>query len=254
MAPLSQRSSVERNLSTAIFPHEHGASVDAEIDALRNLTLEHLRRRWRAATGQAAPARLPRFLLLRMLAYRLQAKTFGDLGKASAELLDRIGEAMTAAALEPHGVHRSRLARSPLIVPPVTPRAIKPGAMLVREWKGIIHRVTILDEGFAWNGATYASLSVLARAITGTEWNGPRFFGLRNPKTQAQLHGQEASIIDKRRYSIPPKAGVAGFQRGMRKAAEVGNSRPGERQKRLTDGLDNNRRAPLDGDNGEVTS
>jgi Protein of unknown function (DUF2924) len=253
MAILARRRPVGRGFSTAVPSHERGASIDAETAALRDLTLEYLRRRWRAATGQAAPARLPRFLLLRMLAYRLQAQTFGDLDKASVELLDRIGEAMTTAASQSNGVYKSRLARSPLIVPPVTPRAIKPGAMLVREWKGVLHRVMILDQGFAWNGATYASLSMIARAITGTEWNGPRFFGLRNSKTQKRLNGQEEPIADQRWSGAAPMTPV-GFRRGRRKAAAIGDSGSIDRQRLLTGRPAENRVDPVDGGDGEVAS
>jgi hypothetical protein len=57
--------------------------------------------------------------------------------------------------------------------------SVRPGTLLVREWDGVLHRVMALDEGFAWNGTSYRSLSEVARAITGTRWNGPRFFGLR---------------------------------------------------------------------------
>jgi DUF2924 family protein len=57
-------------------------------------------------------------------------------------------------------------------------RRIKPGSILVREWNGRLHRVTASEEGFAWEGKTYRSLSMVGRAITGGHWNGPRFFGL----------------------------------------------------------------------------
>jgi hypothetical protein len=59
---------------------------------------------------------------------------------------------------------------------------IRPGTPLVREWEGVSHRVMVMAEGFAWNGSTYPSLSKVARAITSTRWNGPRFFGLRDQK------------------------------------------------------------------------
>ena len=58
---------------------------------------------------------------------------------------------------------------------------LPPGTVLVREWQGTAHHVTIVAEGYAWNGCNYHSLSGIARAITGTKWNGPRFFGLREP-------------------------------------------------------------------------
>jgi hypothetical protein len=61
---------------------------------------------------------------------------------------------------------------------------LKSGALLVREWNGRLERVMILEEGFAWNGATYRSLSQIAKAMTGTSWNGHRFFGLRPASDQ----------------------------------------------------------------------
>src|SRR5258707_9400356 len=65
----------------------------------------------------------------------------------------------------------------------VLSRRIKPGSVLVREWKGKSHRVMVLADGFAYDGETYSNLSEIAVLITGTRWNGPRFFGLRS-KTQ----------------------------------------------------------------------
>src|SRR5262249_44275049 len=76
--------------------------------------------------------------------------------------------------------------RPPPIPPVPAKRSLKPGTILAREHDGELHRITVLDEGFAWNGATYGSLSEVARAITGTNWNGPRFFGLRD-KTKSPL-------------------------------------------------------------------
>jgi hypothetical protein len=62
---------------------------------------------------------------------------------------------------------------------------LRPGTVLIREWDGAPQRVMVLADGFAWNGSTYKSLSQVARAITGTRWNGPRFFGLRDKKDRA---------------------------------------------------------------------
>src|SRR5208337_5563877 len=70
--------------------------------------------------------------------------------------------------------------------------ALKAGALLVREWKGRLERVMILEEGFAWNGQTFGSLSQIAKAMTGTNWNGHRFFGLRQGKVDAAGHGRAA--------------------------------------------------------------
>jgi Protein of unknown function (DUF2924) len=68
---------------------------------------------------------------------------------------------------------------------------LKAGALLVREWKGKLERVMVLEQGFAWNGLTYGSLSQIAKAMTGTNWNGHRFFGLRQGKTSPTTQTKE---------------------------------------------------------------
>ncbi len=136
--------------------------VEDEVARLRDLDPVALRARWRVVTGRAAPKGLSRHLLLRMLAYRIQAKAFGDLGRESQRYLDRL------TAAEPVPVVRAE------------PRS---GTVLVREWNGVRHHVMAVEGGFAWSGGTYRSLSQVARAITGTNWSGPRFFGL-GAKTQ----------------------------------------------------------------------
>ena len=138
---------------------------------LRGLDLQGLRARWRSLTGRAAPAHLSKALLLRVLGYRVQAAAFGDLDKATARLLDRIAD-------------EARLGK-PVDIPVPDRAGLRRGTVLVRDWEGTAHRVMVMSEGFAWNGATYASLSQVARAITGTRWNGPRFFGLRDQKGRA---------------------------------------------------------------------
>jgi Protein of unknown function (DUF2924) len=142
------------------------AAVESEIAHLRGLDLHGLRARWRSLTGRAAPAHLSKALLLRVLAYRVQAAAFGDLDKATTRLLDRIAD--------------EALDGKPVDIPVPDRAGLRPGTVLVRDWEGTAHRVMVMTEGFAWNGTTYASLSKVARAITGTRWNGPRFFGLRD--------------------------------------------------------------------------
>jgi hypothetical protein len=144
------------------------AAVESEIAHLRGLDLPGLRARWRSLTGRAAPAHLSKALLLRVLAYRVQAAAFGDLDKATTRLFDRIADEARSG--------------KPVDVPVPDRVGLKPGTLLVREWEGTSHRVMVMSEGFAWNGTTYPSLSKVARAITGTRWNGPRFFGLRDLK------------------------------------------------------------------------
>jgi Protein of unknown function (DUF2924) len=144
-------------------------SIEDEISHLRGLDLSGLRARWRSVFGGSAALRLPRHLLFAIIAYHLQADRFGDLDHGTRLVLDRTGDKesdlATSARLLSFDQKRSELT---------------PGTVLVREWDRKPHRVTVLAKGFAWNGATYDSLSKVALAITGTKWNGPRFFGLRD--------------------------------------------------------------------------
>jgi hypothetical protein len=100
------------------------------------------------------------------LSYRLQADRLGNLDDASRRLLDH------SDSPEKAGQNAATLVRHIADV--------QPGTSLSREWNGCVQRVAVLAEGFAWNGKTYRSLSQVAFAITGTRWNGPRFFGLRD--------------------------------------------------------------------------
>lgn len=157
--------------------------LEAELAELERLSLDDLRLRWRNNWGRLAPAHLSRGLLLRVMAYRLQAEAFGDLDRKTIRMLERLAddaaEKLTANGSASPGsdehaeskVSSARAAYEPLI--------LKPGALLIREWQGRLERVIVVDDGFAWNGATYASISALAFAITGTKWNGHRFFGVR---------------------------------------------------------------------------
>jgi len=145
-------------------------ALDVEIARLRDLDIAALRDRWQTAFGRRPPPHLPRHLLFRILAYRLQADRLGDLDDASRRLLDGSGSPEKA------GQNAANL------VPLITD--VRPGTSLSREWNGHMQRVTVLADGFAWNGKTYPSLSKVAFAITGTRWNGPRFFGLRDKPSQ----------------------------------------------------------------------
>jgi hypothetical protein len=140
-------------------------ALDGEIARLRDLAVGELRSRWHNVFGRRPHPHLPRHLLFRVLAYRLQADALGDLDGESQRLLDG------SVSPEDAGQRALQLARRTV--------DLRPGTMLVREWNGQIHRVAVLADGFAWNGKTYPSLSKVAFAITGTRWNGPKFFGLR---------------------------------------------------------------------------
>jgi Protein of unknown function (DUF2924) len=145
------------------------ASLDSEIARLRGLDVGELRARWRTVFRRRAPPHLPRHLLFRILAYRLQADRFGELDADTRRLLDRIGSrAFHETDRFVADLNRSRT-------------ELRPGTLLTREWVGHLQRVMVLADGFSWNGKTYPSLSKVAFAITGTRWSGPRFFGLDQP-------------------------------------------------------------------------
>jgi hypothetical protein len=141
-------------------------TIDVEVARLRDLDVGELRARWHTLFRRRAPTHLPRHLLFRILAYRLQADHLGELDGESQRLLDRSGSPEKA------GQCASRRDRQVV--------DLRCGTVLGREWNGHMHRVAVLADGFAWNGKTYPSLSKVALAITGTRWNGPKFFGLRD--------------------------------------------------------------------------
>ncbi len=114
-------------------------------------------------------AHLPKHLQLAITSYRRQANQSGDLDPTIRQFLDRIADKDT---------HASVMAR--LMAFDRAQTTMQAGTILSREWNGVTHRVTVVDDRFLWNGSNYDSLSAIALAITGTRWNGPRFFGLRD--------------------------------------------------------------------------
>jgi hypothetical protein len=144
-------------------------SVEDEIAHLRGLDLKGLRARWRSVLQRPAPDHLPRHLLFAIIAYRIQADRFGDLDIETRQLLDRTDSKDTDAAMSARLMSFDQKQTE-----------LTPGTVLVREWDRQSQRVMVMSDGFAWNGRTYDSLSKVAFAITGTKWNGPRFFGLRD--------------------------------------------------------------------------
>lgn len=150
--------------------------LEAAVASLSGLNADQLRLQWRNHLGGIPPAHLPGWLLARVLAYRIQAATFGDLDRA---ILRRLCE-MKSEALE-SGKARPFATRGPTTREGV---GLSSGALLVREWNGRIERVMVFDGGYAWNGGVYRSLSQAAKAITGTNWNGHRFFGLKGARNR----------------------------------------------------------------------
>lgn len=144
-------------------PSVHTAGVEAEIEQLRTAPVTFLRNRYLQLFWKEPPKAFGPNLLRHSIAYRLQEKAYGGLSKPMQRQLNYL---IKASATKPRG----RLS---------LPKRIKPGSEMVRTWKGKSYKVTVHHDGFVYNGATYPSLSEIATHITGTKWNGPRFFGLR---------------------------------------------------------------------------
>lgn len=138
---------------------EDEAKLEAEIEQIRSLPVDQLRVLWRQTFKSSTPPAFAKDMLGRMICYHVQEKALGGLSRASRRFLDNIGE----------GKPEIETAR----------RRLKPGTALVREYQGERHSVVVASDGFVWREETYASLSIIARLITGTNWNGPKFFGLR---------------------------------------------------------------------------
>jgi hypothetical protein len=135
--------------------------LDEELAALATMSSAQLRRKWADLTGRPVPRVSPSVLRL-ALAWELQAKVHGGLSRRVQQKLDQLQAAKTET------------------------RALQPGMRLVREWNGALHVVTIGDDGaIDWNGRSCASLSQIAREITGTRWSGPAFFGLKQKRKAA---------------------------------------------------------------------
>jgi DUF2924 family protein len=149
---------------------EADPAVEAELDRLPTTPIAELRLRYRELLRTDPPKAFGPDLLRRSIAHTIQEKAYGGLPPPIRRLLDQM---VKAASAKPGG--RLEL-----------PQRIKPGSELVRTWNGKTYRVTVMANGFAHAGRTFASLSEIAFAITGTKWNGPRFFGLRSTPQEAR--------------------------------------------------------------------
>jgi hypothetical protein len=141
------------------------AAIEAEVELLRSMPIVELRALWRTKFKSEPPKAFGPDLLRHSIAYKIQEDAYGGLDRATTRLLKQL--------IEQFAKSNGRI---------VLPRRIKPGAVLIREWKGERHQVTVLEDGFAYRGKPYESLSKIACLITGTHWNGPKFFGLRDGK------------------------------------------------------------------------
>ena len=156
-------------------------TIEDEIALLLDLDLKRLRARWQNEFGRLAPEHLTRHLLFWIIAYRLQADRLGDLDAETLKVLKQAAWKEDPASAVSENLAQLDQRR---FAPP-------PGTVLVREWERTSHRVMVMPDGYAWNGKTFDSLSQVALAITGTKWNGPRFFGLRDKRPQTNAGGPE---------------------------------------------------------------
>jgi hypothetical protein len=154
----------------ALPPRSAGGNLAREIAGLSALDATALKQLWGTLGGAAPPPELNRPLLIRALAYRMQERALGGLSPATRRVLLEFADDAVAAR-------------------PARPSGPSPGTVLVREWHGTSHRVTVLETSCCWRGRRYRSLSEVARAITGTRWSGPRFFGLGRSRERRGANG-----------------------------------------------------------------
>ncbi len=140
-------------------------TVLTRLTALKAMSVKELKAEWETLFNTAAPNNSRNFLTFR-IAYRIQELTYGGPDQPTRRMLNLLAD-------EVEGVTR----RKHQIADPRTPVM---GTKLIREWDGVEHTVTVLKDGFDWQGQKFKSLSAVARTITGTRWNGWTFFGLQN--------------------------------------------------------------------------
>jgi hypothetical protein len=168
---------------------EPDSELEKTLEQLSHARIQTLREQWRAIFRADPPEAFGPDLLRRSIAYRLQERRYGGLSASTQRQLNSLIKILSK---KPTG-HIE------------LPKRIKSGAVLVRLWKGKSHRVTVLDDGFAFEGRIYNSLSEIAREITGTRWNGPRFFGLRQAKSS------EEAKEPRRQRGLPSKIQAGGW-------------------------------------------
>jgi len=128
-----------------------------KIARLHGLSRADLIEGWTEVHGSAPNKTITEDLLVRGIAYAIQEQLLGGLTRIEKKALDALALSQAAP----------------------TPGHLRPGTRLYRSWRGTTHEVLVLEDGYSWQARTYASLSEVARSITGTRWSGPRFFGLK---------------------------------------------------------------------------
>jgi hypothetical protein len=182
--------------------------LDAALARISEMKIEQLRGCWRETFASNPPTAFSKDLLARAICYRLQEPMFGGLSASIGRLL----RSLVKPGAEP-------------------PRQVKVGSVLVREHQGVVHEALVVPSGFCWQGKTYDSLSTIAKTITGTGWNGPRFFGLRSTK----MHDQEAewkaglASVDRDRKPQQSSSRKASGRSGRRSSVQATFSERGGR-------------------------
>lgn len=145
-------------------------NVAVAVAELPRLRLQELRARWKILYRREVPKAFGFDLLRRSIAYKIQENFFGGLSPESRRALNRLKTSFQKTTRPSADLNRR----------------MQSGCVLVRDWQGRSYRVTVVDNRFEFEGRNYSTLSQIAREITGTNWNGPRFFGLRKAKSTIQ--------------------------------------------------------------------
>ena len=163
-----------RRRSPPASPWLETEPLEMELRRIALLTVDELRAFWPTRFPGHPPSAFARDMLARLIAWRIQAERLGGLDPGTSKLLARLANG-----------HAEPVRRFGI------------GTVLVREYRGTTHEVVVVAGGFLWNGTVHGSLSTIARAITGTAWNGPRFFGLRDEREGDARVSRRASRSDR---------------------------------------------------------
>jgi hypothetical protein len=161
--PMLHERIVRARLDSMTRQISRGRELEAEIGRLPDLSVEELRARWKALFGNSAPVSLRRRFLAHAVAYQMQVNAYGGLSTSAKRRLQQIAVAVRRGDPDIAGIATR----------------IRPGIQLIRQWRDETHTVTATNDGFEWKGRIFKSLSAIARQITGTNWNGYTFFGLK---------------------------------------------------------------------------
>lgn len=149
-------------------PVQSSQDLEERVAHISDVDAGALRESWKAVFRAPPPPNLSRSFMIRALAFRVQEKALGGLKPSALRILNRAAEA-----------------ESSLEIQRAATRRVAPGTVLIRQWHGVTHRVTVLDHDVIYRELRYKSLTEVARLITGTHWSGPMFFGLRNRRKEA---------------------------------------------------------------------